>query len=323
MSRKKIKYKSKFFPFSAGIPWKIERGKYIIPEIDGQIWNDVLKDKHIIITAFGGILESFISLCAAEAIKHTVNNNKLSWIGNFEYYDFVKFQGLCTLSNIKITEENLKNYPVPIFFDKNDNAYFNILNNYLIRNSYWGKYPEKINLPIFEQIYKNVLIPWNNYTPNLRYLGTEFIDNLYKTGKFNSNKTKIISIILNDCDNNMLDWNIHNIKEFAQLVSNKGFKVVLFTKYIYSFYGSNINIYKYDFKNIMQTVIKSWMVLSNDINWLIISMMISKSKLISRKINGPLDLLKNAESLGIENDIFVYTKWISPIDVFNICEGFL
>lgn len=319
MGRSKRKSKPKFFPFSAGIQWKIERCKYVIPEIDSITWNDTIKNKQIIVAVFGELLESFISLIALEAIKVVNSGNRLYWKGNSEYSDFVTFQGLATLSDIDITKSDLTKYPVPVFFDLKENVYFNLLNNYLVRTSYWGKYPEFVKKPVIEQIYSNICIPWNNQLPVLRRLGNDFVENLYKNGKLKTN-IKLICVILDDNGDN-LNWNINNLKELSQLVSIHGAKVIVFTKNTNLFYNTNLLVYQYNLKHILQVITLSHMVLSNNISWEIIAMMISKAKLISGKIEGPLNLISNAEYINAENDIFIFEQWISPIDIFNIYKG--
>ena len=316
------KYKPKFFPFSAGIPWKIERGKYIIPEIDAETWHKVTDGKEIIITAFGGLFESMFSLCAAEAMASFAGAHNLFWLGNPEFSCLSNFQGLCKQCNITLTPEILKQYPVPLFFDLDGRVYFNVLNNYLIRSSYWGKYPEVMDMPVTEQIFRNVMIPWRDYFPILRNLGTEFFDELINIGRISKN-TKIVLIILSETKTDTLDWSVQNIREFSQLASHKGLKTIVFTNYPNVFWGSNILVYKYDVRKILQVLEKSWMVLSNDTSWKLVSLLGSKAKIISRHIKGAFDLFKNAEVLGVSNDIFTDRDWVSPLDAFAICEGII
>jgi hypothetical protein len=313
------KFKPKFFPFSPGIPWKIERGKYIIPEIDFETWHKVLEGRELIITAFGGLIESFLSLCAAEAIISIKSPKKIYWLGNMNYSYLLQAQGLCKPSIINLKPIILKKYPVPLFFDNNNNAYFNILNNYLKRITYWGLYPEEVLSPITEQITKNIMIPWNGYIPKLRNLGNDFIDELYKIGRIRLN-SKIISIILNDTSDDILGWTLQNIKEFSQLASRNGWKVLVFTNRQKLFHGSNLLVLEYNLKNILQVIMKSWIVMSNDIDWLLITLSISKAILISKPVNNQFNLFKNAEFLGSTNDIFT-DRNLSPIDVVGICEG--
>jgi hypothetical protein len=315
----KRKYKSKFFPFSPGIPWKMSNGKYIVPEIDFETWHKVLDGREVIIAAFGGLLESFFSLCAAEALVSFDTSHKIYWLGNSEHSFFVRAQGLCKISPVQLTSEMLKQYPVPLFLDNGGNAYLNILNNYIVRKSYWGKYPEVVKAPVLEQISSNIMIPWRDYVPKLRNLGTEFFEELRNTGRVRQT-SKIISIILSNTNRDILKWNVQNVKEFSQLVSNKGWKVVVFTNNVNAFYGTNILAVEYNLRNILQIIKKSWIVLSNDIDWLLISIAVSDTKVISKHIDNQWNLFKNAEFIGVNNDIFT-DRHISPIDAFGICEG--
>lgn len=322
MGKNRRKYKSKFFPFSAGIPWKIERGKYIIPEIDSVTWCKVTEGRDIIITAFGGILESFFSLSIAEAISSFDPSHKLYWLGEPNCEILANAQGLCKVSDIKLTKDILGNYPVPLFFDKNNNVYINALNNFLVRKSYLGKYPEQVDTPVVQQIFQNSMIPWNDYTPKMRKIGSEFYDELIRINRIH-HKSKIITIIQNTVSDDVLQWNNHNIKEFAQLARLKGFKIVLFTKNRLLFHGTKMIVHEYNLRNIIQVIQKSWMVLSTDVNWLLISLSLSNAKIISKHIDGAYNLFKNAEFLKSHNDIFTDQGWVSPIDAFTICEGFV
>jgi len=316
------KYKPKYFPFSAGIPWKVESGKYIVPEIDSGTWHKVTQGRDIIITAFGGLFESFFSLSVAEALNIFDPTHKLYWLGNPEYEFFVRAQNLCKVSNINLTPDVLKSYPVPLFFDQDENAYINTLNNFLVRTSYWGKYPQKVDAPVVEQIFSNAMIPWRDYTPKLRRVGTEFYDELVKTSRI-TYKSRVVTIIQSPTNDDVLGWNVHNIKEFAQLATSKGLKVVLFTPNTSVFHGTKMKVFEYDIRKVVQTLQKSWMVLSTSNDWLLVALMISDAKMISRHIDGPYGLFKNAEVLKVQNDIFTDREWVSPIDAFTICEGLL
>lgn len=316
------KYKPKFFPFSAGIPWKIERGKYIIPSIDRETWHKVLDDKTIVIAAYGSYLESYFSLSVAEMFAKLDPNKKVYWIGNSKYEMFASLQGLCKPCNINLTKNEIDKYPVPLFFDKKDNAYFNVLNNYLIKTSYWGLYPKMMHGPILKQIFENVMVPWNGYIPKMRNLGTDYFDELVRTGVL-KDRSRIITLILNNNISDVLNWNIHNIKEFAQLVYNKGFRLVVFSTFSNLFHGTKVISCDFDIRKMLQILSKSWMAISNDIHFSLISMMASDCKILGAALDGPMNLVKNAEFLDVHNDIFSYRDWISPLDAYTICEGLL
>jgi len=188
------KVKTRFFPFSPGIPWLIDSYLYIIPKIDFETWKTVISNRNIVITVFGGLLESLFSLCVAEAVNSFDPNHKIQWIGKEEYFPLLRYQGICKPSPINLTQKILKKYPVPLFLDNEDNAYFNILHNYKIKTTYHGKYPYTVKLPVLEQLSRNILIPWNGYLPKLRNLGNDFTDNLYKNRI--KSTSKVITIIL-------------------------------------------------------------------------------------------------------------------------------
>lgn len=279
----------------------------------------MLNGRSIIITSFGGLIESFFSLCAAEAIVSFESSQKLYWLGNSKYHPLLRAQGLCKPSSINMKPEILKQYPVPLFLDNGGNAYFNILNNYLFRTSYWGKYTEEVHAPIFEQMARNIMIPWHGYVPKLRNLGNEFLDDMFKIGRLRPT-SKVISIILDDTNNDILQWSIQNIREFAQLSSHKGWKVIVFTNNTNALYGPNVLTAEYNYRNILQAVNNSWVVMSNDIDWLLISIMTSDARIISTHIDNQYSLFKNAEFLGVHNDIFT-NRNLLPVDAFGICEG--
>ncbi|MFW9876816.1 MAG: hypothetical protein ACFFG0_27295, partial [Candidatus Thorarchaeota archaeon] len=304
------------------IPWKVNRGKYIIPEIDSDIWHQAVDGKKVIITAFGGVFESFFSLSVAEAISSYNPEQEIQFLGNDEFSFFARMQGICKLSPINLTKEVLKDYPTPLFFDKNNNVYFNVLNNYGTKFSYWGKYPEENTSPATEQIFCNAMVPWRNYIPNLRKLDLGFYKEIQQSGRISS-KSRIILIVLNTTKNDCLNWGIQNLKEFAQLAYHKKFKVIVFTPNTGLFYGTNMLVYDYDIRKIIQIMGKSWAVLSNDINWLLIGLVLTNSHIIGKYMENMYDLYKNAEFLRAENDIFTDRNWISPIDAISICEGLL
>jgi hypothetical protein len=234
----------------------------------------------------------------------------------------MRAQNLCKFCDINLTPDRLKSYPTPIFFDQEDNAYFNVLNNYLVKTAYWGKYPEPVREPVTEQIFRNVMVPWHEYIPNLRKLGTEFYDELCQTGRIHE-RSRIVLIILDPSKDDVLQWDLQHIKAFSQLALHKGLKVIVFTHETGRFYGSKIMAQEYNPRNILQVMRQSWMVLSGDIRWLLIALMVSEAKVIARQVDGPFDLFKNAEFLKAQNDIFTDRNWVSPIDAFTICEGLL
>jgi hypothetical protein len=317
----KTKKSYKFFPFSGGIRWEIRDYKYIHPSIDLDTWNTAVNEKDIIITVFGGLLESLFSLTVIEALYKLKPNQNIYWLGTDKYSNLHYINGISKPCSISLTPKILRNYPTPLFFDKDNKIYFNLLFNFLLKKSYYNKKPKEREEPIFEQIFLNALIPFNNsYLPKLRRLGTDFIDDLIKSNKLTS-KSKIITIILEKTNNDILNWGVQQIKEFVQIVSAKGFKVIVFAHDISRFYGSKILAFQYDVRKILQVIQRAKLLLSNDIQWLLSGLLISDTGIICKDENGPYDIFKNAEYIGVENDIFSYRDSISTLDVVAIAEG--
>jgi hypothetical protein len=311
----KLKFKNKFFPFASGISWEIDQGKYVVPKIDGETWKSVLSNKDLHIVVFGGLLESFFSFSYAEALSSLEPDKDLYWIGDDKYKCLLKVNGLCKPGQSGLTKTDLEKYPVPLFFDKEDNAYFNVLHDYKTKLSYWGQHPKENKLPILKQIYNNLMIPWNNYIPKTRSLDFSFYNHISIKNKL-SHKT---ILIIHDEEDNALNWNKHNIREFAFLVGKHGFKVCVATHHSGMFYDSKVIAIEYDILKILQLITKSWMVLSSKIDWLFIAMMISNAHIVSKHQDGIYNLFDNAEFIGATNVIFTDKTWMSPMDVCAIC----
>lgn len=306
-----IKSKIKYFPFCPGIGWEIYKGK-IIPKISAEIWQERISNKSIILTLpQGGLLEAFVSLSCAEAISK-IENGKLYWLGNKKFFDLINLHGLCEISNIKLTLRDLDNYPTPVFFDKKDKVYFNLLNNYIIKKNYWQMYDCEAKDPAIKQIFDNCLLNEWPGPPKFRNLNSS---------KMNKNKNIVIildnfySIHKIDC----LNWSIQQTKELASMLYGKNFKVNVISNNKTPFYGSKVNVIDYNILNIMDLIKSSWMVLSNNIDWLIISLMISNAIVFSKTLPKAFDLIANAEYIDVKNQIFIENGDISTIDIYNTC----
>jgi hypothetical protein len=258
----------------------------------------------------------------AEVLKTQNPKTRLFWIGNGKFDGLIHLNGLCENSNINI-KVILDKYPVPIFLDKYNNVYFNLLNNYIIRKSYWGMYEEVTKKPILKQLMDNFTIPWDGQLPIMRKLTTDKFRSWCNINHIRDNSKIILIIINNDTihDIDCLKWNIHNIKELSAFVSNIGFKVVIASKEHGLYYGSKLITIDYDYSMIFQLIKKSLMVLSTSIDWLLISMLISKCYIGSIMMNDQLSLFNNADVINAKNVIFTDKEWLSPMDVYAICGG--
>ena len=313
----------KYFPFAPGIPWKIKGGRYVVPQIDQQVWNSVLANKDLVVMAYGGLLESFCSLAIVEALTQIEPSKPLFWTGNEPFRSLVQSQGLARNRNIEDLSEN---YPVPLFLDRENLAYFNALNNYPVTRSYSGVYEKKNWKIVFSQIFINSLVQWNkqylpkirNFDPSSKY--TEWA----KINKFHDNQ-RYIFILPEKTEysrqtNSCLNWNINNVREFAALVRRFGLNVVVCAESDSQYYNSSVIRAPIDIDIIIPLISKSWMVLAEQIDFLIIALALSKAHIISLPHDKKFDLYKHADLFEVENVIFTSTD-VSPPEIYSICEG--
>jgi hypothetical protein len=318
---KKRCYKPQFFPFCPGIQWKVERGKYVVPEVDSETWQKTIHGKEIVVTVFGGLLESFISLSVLEAITSIEPSRNVTWLGNAGFNQLLQLHGLCKSSSIGLTKEHLAKYPAPVFFDQDNRVYFNVLNNYLTRYSYWGENPETVDDPVVKQIFSNSLLPWNYQVPRLRALNPVDSSKIMK-----DNKDRVILFVLDGVYEHSfktLEWGVHNIRELAAMLFGKKFKVVVATDKPGPFYGTKAVPIPCDQKTVLTMISKAWMVLSPTIDWLLIALMLSKAIVVENHIGEippAFDLFANAEFLNAQNVISTdHNDRISPIDIYALC----
>ena len=102
-SRHSIRY----FPFAPGIPWKLSGGK-VIPEVSIDLLHKITQNKKAIIVAYGGFIESFVSLVLLEMLNRELPKLSLVWEGDPEYYELIRLQGLSTIGLGVITNDEVK-----------------------------------------------------------------------------------------------------------------------------------------------------------------------------------------------------------------------
>ncbi|NJO18394.1 MAG: hypothetical protein HC877_22470 [Thioploca sp.] len=298
--------KFKYFPFSPGIPWKVRRNKYVLPEIDLEFWQPLVSDKEIVITCFGKTLENFFALAFAEMLLK-IGHKNVTWKGmGWELY---RMQGLIEESESKIESGHLDDYPVPLFFDKENRVYMNVMYNYINYKSLYGYYPLENNNPLLKQLGDNMLVPWDfSYLPKIR-----------KTKEYNINKKFIL--IFPDHEDTMhevefFDWSLQNIREFVALVKPLGYDVLIYTKHEFKYHGIDIKLIN-DLYIVFYLLNRVSFVLSSTIDWLLIAIMMGGAKIAGHHFDGKYDLHKNIEYLGLNNVIFTSEAWISPFEIYT------
>lgn len=311
-----VKYSTKYLPFAPGIPWKVQNGKYIVPEINGETWRSVVGNKNAVLLTSGGLLEAFYSLTILEAFKLENPHRALFWSGNQQFKYLFDSNALSKHISIDL---DVNKYPTPLFFDKNDDhIFFNALYNYITIKDFRGFDNKKENnKPIVQQIFSNSLIGWEkDYVPKLRLLeeieGKKHKDwlNSYGISKIGKYVLYIVSNSGFDC----LNWSYGQIREFSALLKSIGINLIVCTNDKIN-WPAGTKIARLD---IALTLIKNaWAILSADLDYLLIAPSINNEAIIISKFidSKPYDLIKNVDFIGAENVIYSGLD-INPYDTF-------
>jgi len=318
-----VRHHIKYFPFCPGIPWETKFGK-IVPQITSENWDDHIKDKPKTILAHGGLLEAFWSLSIAKAIKNIEPLLNPSWSGPEVFKNLIlAAEGLPFKSVPDVGDK----YPTPIFMDKERNIYFNALNNYTKTNTYKLQ-SKKNNKPLLQQLFTNSLLPWDKkYIPKLNKFNYDKYNKWCKSISFFDNKKFILIIdktIYSQHSINCLNLDNKKIINLAGLMRRFGIEIL---------YCSSKKIYnnqlihmvpENDLDILIPLIEKSWMILSSDIDYLLLAMMISKAIIINNRVSkkiDPYNLYRNAEFLQSESMIYSYKENLDPSELYTLIES--
>src|SRR6266581_2892356 len=278
-----------YFPFLPGIPLQVNGN--IKRELDADSWNRLLENRNPIITCFGGLWESYLSLSYVEALNRFYPSKQL-YINTDQ-----KFNKLIELNNIAkpiqlISSDLIKNYPVPLFFNDGNDTFFNCLYNYLYSIDIAKKSkPHKNYGPIAKQLFRNSFLPWDiNFIPKLRKLQEpiEFIK--WKESKrFNIDKPYIL-IFPDKTDLSIhsfseLGWSIPQIKSFVSMCAGSGINSVIITKNIGRYTGINSLVIEPKIEQILYLIEKCSYRLSEEVDFLLLALTHSKNATVIGRLN--------------------------------------
>lgn len=318
-----MKISTRYFPFAPGIGWKIKNGKYIIPEVNLDVWNKITANKNIVVVAYGGLIESYISLCYLEMLNYIVPENAIYWCGKSKFESLVYLNGIAKLSH-SFSKEFLVRYPTPIFMDVDQNVYFNCFNNVLIVKPYYGGVGYKDKSPLIKQLLRNSALPWNKqYVPQFRRLSFPTKDFLQwsRLTKFDLNQPYIClfqNLEWSEHKKSALKWNEIQIKSLSAMLRQRGISTVVFTNAPGKFYGSSVYCVPLVMDTILHLIRNAKAVLSEEIDFLLLALMSSSAKIIMNPVDKHLLPIQNEKFLKLEkNNVFLAKKW-NPVEVFNI-----
>ena len=318
------------FEFSHDIAWKADK-LYILPEVNPDVLFREIEGKILNLVCYGGLLESFFSLCLLEYFHLVYPTREVYWSGNEKYHSLLEMSGLGKISTSILTKHMLIDYPVPLFFDKQNFAYFNLLNNYVIRPNIFLQFPKHRIEILLKQIFENFLIkPWSrDYIPKLRnFTYSDTFNKWINLNRIYLNKPYVL--IIPDNTNfsihkktECLNWSDYEIKAFAAILRQEDVPLIVCTDRAIG-YGNNIYTAPIDLNFILPLIINSSAILSKDLDFLILSLFLSKAKLFFKCFEtrpNEFDMFKHAKFIGARNEIhsLVNTtpKYISDIYLYN------
>lgn len=230
------------FPYCPEVIWKT-KNNIVEPKLNLDNWRKLFQKRTSAVvlcqssTCIGmhapisrpGLIESFLSLSFLEVLNKLQPELKLMWQGRPEYQQLLSLQGLAKPFEVKFKN----NYASPVFMDLNSGVYFNALYNYKYTLDLF--YNQVRNtVMISKQILNNLPVAWTPaYIPQFRHLDGSQVDKWAKLNHFDLTKPFALFLPgrtgLSGFKKNFLDWNIAQVKSFAELAKKKGFQTLILT----------------------------------------------------------------------------------------------
>jgi hypothetical protein len=312
-------YTYRVFPFCPGIAWKLKDDKFIRPTLRLDAYKHLIHNKDLVVAAYGGVFESIMSLSIFEMLQYINPDAKLYWSGHEKYNELVKWQGLAKVG--PTLPENIRHlFPVPIFQDRDNRAYFNCLNNYKKIIS-WDKLSKDVSHKILPaQLFQNTCLGWNSrYLPQFRHF-TEppKYFQWQKEIRFEPRRPSILLFPDEGMDSihteaiyRTLDWFPVDVRRFADLSFGSGLQIIVVTDRPEKYRHSNLILLPNELSCILPALKQVKYVMSRRIDWLILTLMFSDATLISHPqiYDGNLETMK--EYFQKENDI-QYFRDVTP-----------
>jgi len=311
----------KYFPFAPNIPWYVKQD-FIIPKMNADIFSRAIENKDICLVCYGGFFETYFSLSILELLNSIYLGKNFYWKGNLNFYKLVEINNLTCNDKAPIIEKkHLRNYPIPLFFDRENFVYFNCLNDYVTKISL-TEFKRKLNSgPITKQLFLNSFNNWNiKYKPKMRLLKeTKSFKSWSAANNFNlTNKYVLIfpdriGWSIHNCSN--LKWNINHIRSLSAMLSLHGYKTIVVTNHK-NYNNHNIISINPDIENIMLLMNNAKAILSEEVDFSLVALLNSSAKIIGLDSDSIFNLYLNNIYLNTTNELFLQ-KELKVIDVFN------
>lgn len=313
----------KIFPYCPGVTWSLSSEGYVIPKLERGAWEYATKNRDIVIVCFGGLFETLMSLTFAEAVKFYYPEKSIFWTGDVDYKPLVDKNDICQFFESKVDKKVVKKYPIPIFLDEKNYAYYNCLFNYINRHTIDKKKRHHDVRAVSKQIFNNSLFEWKGeFTPKIRKkdeIKNEKIENTLGFGL----SGKYCLIVperegYSERGFKNLKWSPHQVRSLASMLSSIGVKtVVLSSNDIYK--SSSTFVLEPSLDNLLICLQNSNYLLSEEVDIALGGLLLSESFILGPKTYSEFGLIKNKKFLKSENKI--ETPYVfEPYEVFNLIK---
>lgn len=279
--------KSIYLPYCPGIPWTINDHQVIIRKLNGSA--DKLLTNNLNIVCHGGLLEAFLSSFAIEYLHYKYPSKNIIWHGLYEFKDIFKHQGIASVSN-DISQDVAESYPIPMFKDRENNTYFNLLDNYFNYSTYLGKKFKKNKINFIDTINKNFMV--GNLLDHPLNFRVSHHDPEFDAWK-HLNKAilkKPYMLILPDRLTTSLHhldfikFSMMELRGLASVLASKGIQMIVMSDDASKYYG-NFKFIKYSFNRFVNLSQNAKFILSRQPDFSLISLFISKAHVYSHYVS--------------------------------------
>lgn len=312
----------RYFPFAEGLPYFIRNGRSVIPRMDADNWRKAFVGKTAVLSLEGGFIENIFTLSFFEALSQIIPGQKMEWCGDPFYKEACELQGLAKPTE-RISTEDLRRYPVPLFFNADKTAVFmNCLNNYREVYTYYGEFMYNDQRSLLQQIFRNLMIDWSQrYLPMFRKL--EVPDRLHKFAKTSGFNMKAPYVLLmpddtglSNHDEKCLNWSLNDIRSFAAMLCNSNYNLVILSPSPQKYYGIRAFVPACNLENILYLMLGAKILLSREIDFVLASLLIGNIKAFSLRTNNEFKIEKNKKFICAEQESFIFDK-LAPINVYE------
>lgn len=318
-------YSTKYFPFCPRIPWKIKNGIYVMPELSGVSWEKANEDRKPIVVCHGGLFEAFASLAFLEMYNFISPATPMQWSGSERFYPLLAANKLAR-PHPHVDAVTLQRFPLPVFMDRQEGLYYNCLYNYLEAKPYYGGKAKKRWEPVLKQLLNNMTQPWlPDYLPKIRdwRSTTATLEPWIRTTKFQP-KLPYICIFMDrgfsmHSKVTTLKWTDMEVKSLAAMLKPLGIQTVVITNSSGKYYNSKAIVMKPDLMTGLFLLQNAMMVLSSEVDWLLVAGMLSNAKVVQGYADKRMDVSRNMSIIGRTCDITVSGSF-RPIEVFKFLE---